>query len=37
MFTGGASDKHVLRVLPALNITKENLDQFFDALKKELA
>lgn len=36
MFTGGASDKHVLRVLPALNITKENLDQFFDALKKEL-
>ncbi len=37
MFTGGASDKHVLRILPALNITKENLDQFFDALKKELA
>ena len=37
MFTGGASDKHVLRVLPALNISKENLDQFFDALKKELA
>ncbi|MCM4150719.1 aspartate aminotransferase family protein [Arenibacter sp. N53] len=37
MFTGGASDKHVLRVLPALNITKGNLDQFFDALKKELA
>tara|TARA_R110000796_G_scaffold18693_2_gene56567 strand:- start:4246 stop:5373 length:1128 start_codon:yes stop_codon:yes gene_type:complete len=37
MFTGGASDKHVLRVLPALNITKRNLDQFFDALKKELA
>ncbi|MEQ8219103.1 MAG: aminotransferase class III-fold pyridoxal phosphate-dependent enzyme [Arenibacter sp.] len=37
MFTGGASDKYVLRVLPALNITKENLDQFFDALKKELA
>jgi acetylornithine aminotransferase len=37
MFTGGASDKYVLRVLPALNITKENLDQFFNALKKELA
>lgn len=36
MFTGGASDKHILRILPALNITKENLDQFFDALKKEL-
>ncbi|MBC8766576.1 aspartate aminotransferase family protein [Arenibacter sp. BSSL-BM3] len=37
MFTGGASDKYVLRILPALNITKENLDQFFDALKKELS
>ena len=37
MFTGGASDKHVLRVLPALNITKEHLDQFFEALEKELA
>lgn len=37
MFTGGASDKHVLRVLPALNITKEHLDQFFDALEEELA
>ncbi|MDX1363274.1 MAG: aminotransferase class III-fold pyridoxal phosphate-dependent enzyme [Arenibacter latericius] len=36
MFTGGANNKHVLRILPALNITKENLDQFFDALKKEL-
>lgn len=37
MFTGGASDKHVLRVLPALNITKEHLDQFFEALEEELA
>jgi acetylornithine aminotransferase len=37
MFTGGASDKYVLRVLPALSITKGNLDQFFDALKKELS
>jgi len=36
MFTGGAKDKHVLRVLPALNITKENLDTFFTALKAEL-
>ncbi|NHF60678.1 aspartate aminotransferase family protein [Flavobacteriaceae bacterium TP-CH-4] len=36
LFTGGAKDKHVLRVLPALNITKEHLDMFFDALKKEL-
>ena len=37
MFTGGASDKHVLRVLPALNITKEHLNQFFEALEEELA
>src|SRR5690606_8212633 len=36
IFTGGANNKHLLRVLPALNTTKENLDQFFDALKKEL-
>ncbi len=36
MFTGGASDKHVLRILPALNITKGELDVFFEALKKEL-
>jgi len=36
MFTGGAKDKHVLRVLPALNITKENIDTFFTALKAEI-
>ncbi len=36
VFTGGAKDKHVLRVLPALNITKAHLDLFFEALKKEL-
>jgi len=36
IFTGGAKDKYVLRILPALNITKEHLDQFFSALKKEL-
>ena len=36
LFTGGAKDKHVLRILPALNITKEHLDVFFEALKKEL-
>lgn len=37
VFTGGAKDKHVLRVLPALNITKAHLDLFFEALKKELS
>ena len=36
MFTGGAKDKHVLRILPALNITKDHLDIFFKALKAEL-
>ncbi len=36
LFTGGAKDKYVLRILPALNITKEHLDQFFNALKLEL-
>jgi len=34
IFTGGAKDKHVLRILPALNITKEHIDIFFIALKK---
>ena len=36
LFTGGAKDKHVLRVLPALNITEAYLDTFFTALKAEL-
>ncbi|MEO9892106.1 aminotransferase class III-fold pyridoxal phosphate-dependent enzyme [Aurantibacter sp.] len=37
LFTGGAKDKHILRVLPALNINREHLDLFFNALKVELA
>ena len=36
IFTGGSKDKHVLRFLPALNITKEHIDIFFNALKEEL-
>ena len=36
LFTGGAKDKQVLRVLPALNITVDHLDTFFEALKTEL-
>ena len=36
LFTGGAKDKFVLRILPALNITKEDLDVFFEKLKIEL-
>jgi acetylornithine aminotransferase len=37
LFTGGAKDKSVLRILPALNITKQDLDIFFKALKTALA
>ncbi len=36
LFTGGAKDKHVLRILPALNITKKDIDLFFEALQTEL-
>lgn len=36
MFTGSAKDKYVLRILPALNISKEQLDLFFDSLMTEL-
>ena len=36
LFTGGAKDKNVLRILPALNITKAHIDTFFNALKLEL-
>lgn len=36
LFTGGAKDKYVLRILPALNITTKDLDLFFDKLKEEL-
>lgn len=37
MFTGGAKDKHVLRILPALNINKTHIDTLFESLKKALA
>jgi len=36
LFTGGAKDKHVLRILPALTIGEKDLDLFFEALKNEL-
>lgn len=36
LFTGGAKDKYVLRILPALNITREHLNTFFESLKAEL-
>jgi acetylornithine aminotransferase len=37
IFTGSAKDKKVLRILPALNITEQDLDVFFKALKTALA
>jgi acetylornithine/N-succinyldiaminopimelate aminotransferase len=37
LFTGGAKDKHVLRILPALNITKTDMDLFFEKLKIALS
>ena len=36
IFTGGASNKKLLRILPPLTIKKEHVDQFFAALKKAL-
>lgn len=36
MFTGSANNKNLLRFLPALNITSEHIDLFFEALKKAL-
>lgn len=36
IFTGGAANKNTIRVLPPLNITKEALDQFINALQAEL-
>lgn len=37
LFTGGSKNKKLLRILPALNITKEHIDVLFEALTKELA
>jgi len=36
IFTGGAKNKNVLRILPPLNIENEHFDTLFTALKKEL-
>ncbi len=33
IFTGAASNKNLLRILPPLNIKKEHFDTFFEALK----
>ncbi|HMR17453.1 MAG TPA: aminotransferase class III-fold pyridoxal phosphate-dependent enzyme, partial [Mariniflexile sp.] len=36
IFTGGASNKKLIRILPPLTIKKEHVDQFFEALKTAL-
>ena len=36
IFTGGAANKKLLRILPPLNIEKQHIDQFFEALKGAL-
>ncbi|MFD1294716.1 aspartate aminotransferase family protein [Lutibacter holmesii] len=36
IFTGGSSNKNLLRILPPLNITKEEISQFISALKEVL-
>ncbi|GIV34790.1 MAG: hypothetical protein KatS3mg031_2325 [Chitinophagales bacterium] len=36
IFTGGSSDKHTIRILPALNISRSELDIFLSALDKVL-
>jgi acetylornithine aminotransferase len=36
IFTGGAANKNVLRILPPLNVNKDHLNQFFEALVSAL-
>ncbi|OIQ41829.1 MAG: aspartate aminotransferase family protein [Bacteroidetes bacterium MedPE-SWsnd-G1] len=36
IFTGGAMNKNLLRILPPLTVTTEQIDQFIKALKQEL-
>lgn len=36
IFTGGAKNKHVLRILPPLLVKETHFDQFFEALEVEL-
>ncbi len=37
MFTGSSSDKNTLRILPALNVKKEDIDSFLAAFKSVLS
>lgn len=37
IFTGAASNKNLLRILPPLNIQKDHFDRFFQAIEVALA
>ena len=37
IFTGGSADPHLLRILPPLSVTKEEINNFIEALKRVLA
>ncbi len=37
IFTGGSADPNLLRILPPLSVTKQEIDSFIDALKKVLS
>ncbi|MFK8058453.1 MAG: aspartate aminotransferase family protein [Saprospiraceae bacterium] len=37
VFTGGSNDKHLLRVLPPLTVTKQHFDHLYAALQQELS
>jgi acetylornithine/N-succinyldiaminopimelate aminotransferase len=36
IFTGGAKNPNLIRILPPLTVQKKHIDSFFEALKKEL-
>ena len=37
IFTGGAKDKYILRILPSLGVSQNELQKFFIALKAALS
>lgn len=37
IFTGGSSNKNLLRILPPLTVQKKHIDQFFNALQQTLS
>jgi len=36
IFTGGSSNKKLIRILPPLTLKESHFDQFFEALESEL-